>query len=233
MAYASPAVRSSHRHLPSQSATPQPSSSRRAPAALPPYEQQVAELNATAKRSVQALTNNASLRRLNAHLQHAQNALCDTAGGINDALGDAWARYEKGLRKKRERGEDEAENDEEDREARRRVEELEKRVKEATEKMEESMRQVVDMEVRTEALVNVLKKIGEEDEGPQSQRRNIGTRRRTRRQAEEDEEGSEDGDLSQDEGRYEQPEVSASQTLENTLIEKKRSWEALSLTQRF
>lgn len=169
---------------------------------------------------------------MNAHLQHAQNALCDTAGGINDALGDAWARYEKGVRKKRERGEEGAEDDE-DKEARRRVEDLEKRVKEATEKMEERMRQVVDMEARTEALVDVLKKIGEEDDGPQTQRRNIGTRRRTRRQAEEDEEGSENENVSEDEGHYEQPEVSASQTLENTLTEKKRSWEALSLTQRY
>lgn len=232
-------MRLSRRHLPSESATPQPSgSSRRAPATLPPYEHQVAELNATAKRSVQALINNLSVRRLNAHLEHAQQALVDTAGGINDALGDAWGRYEKGVRKRREgrRGSvgDVEEGDGEDEEARRRVEELERRVKEVTEKMEERMRQVVDMRVRTETLVDVLRKIGEEDEGVQSQRRNSGMRRRTRRQAEGDEEGgSEDGNESQDERHDEQPEFSASQMFENTLMENKRSWEAMSLTQRY
>lgn len=257
MAAASPAVRSSrYSQLPSLSATPQPSGSnrdgRRGPANLPPYQQQAAELNPVAKRAVQAIASNPTFKNLKEHLDKAGQALTDSAGNINDTLEDALGRYEKGLRRRGEvrRGSLTAEGDGEggvedrvgsaeggveDEEAKERVENLERRVKKATMEMEEKIREVVDLGVRTDTLMDVLKQIGAEDEGAQSQRRNTRSRRRTRRGQvdDEDEERSDDNEEDPDENHEEVPAVSATQTLEQMLEEKKRSWETLSLTQRY
>ncbi|KAL1960319.1 hypothetical protein VTO42DRAFT_8279 [Malbranchea cinnamomea] len=251
MATTSPAIRAvySRRHLESESAPLQ--SGRNVQ--LPPYEPQIAELNPTAKRSVQALVTSSNLRHLKTHLEHVVKALTENAGAINDALVDARARYEKRLRRKREmmraaasassteRDNNEGDGsqngekgrDEEDEQALRRLEELERRVNETTERLEEKMRGVVDAEVRINTLTDVLQKIGREEVVMNLPR----GRRRTGRgliDVEDGEEEDTDGEYEpQNENGDGAQVVSATQTLDATLAEKKKIWESLSLTQRY
>lgn len=219
-------------HAPSQ--TPQPSTSGGGRVlALPSYEAQVAELNATGKRALQGFANSATTRHLKTHLDHAAKALTGNAGEINDRLTDARERCEKRRRKREKRGEGDGEDEggemetgqqgDDDEEGQRRIDELDTRVRGTTEKMEEKVRGVVDSEARIDALMEILGETSREE----PERRT----RRTRREHNEDAE--DDGDEERENQDENEQIIPASRVLDTRLSEKKDSWNELSLTERY
>lgn len=166
---------------------------------LPPYQPQVAELNATAQRAIQNLNRGVNLKHLSTHLAHASGALTGNAGEVNDRLTEAKARYEKSRKRLREKeiqrrnaekgrdpGPDDDGDDDDaslaeigrDEAAEKKIEEMEKTVREITAKMELGMRRIVDMEVDVDAMKDILQKLAqssrEEASSSQAKRRRVG-----------------------------------------------------------
>lgn len=228
---------------------------------LPTYEPPTAPLNPAGQRALAALLQSHSLRHLKAHLQHASEKLAETASEANERLTDARVRYERQKERRQQRqqrrgdgeGEDgEAEGDGErddndDDDEKQKLARMEERVNEVTGKLEETMRRVVDAEVKLDGLTGVVGELGREaDEAntQQGRRTSGGGRRRTRRRGggeDEDEEDGSDEDYEEQEedegedgeGGRRRGEKPPSQKLEDKLAEQNAKWEAMSLTQRY
>ncbi|KAL2012203.1 hypothetical protein VTN00DRAFT_4921 [Thermoascus crustaceus] len=225
---------------------------------LPTYEPPSAPLNPAGQRALAALLQSHSLRHLKAHLQHASEKLAETASEANERLTDARVRYERQKERRQQKqerrrgegedgeGEDDEGDDEE--EEKQKLARMEERVNEVTGKLEETMRQVVDAEVKLDALTGVVGELGREaDEANTQQGRRTrsggGGRRRTRRRGEdEDEEDGSDQDYEEQEeedddedgeGGRRRGEKPPSQKLEDKLAEQNAKWEGMSLTQRY
>lgn len=123
-------------------------------AELPPYQPPTHPLTPAAQRSLQALRETHSLRKLKAHIAAANGAVTEMAGAINDQLiqGEAQMRRRRARREKEGLGMEEDEHEEKLQEMRREVEEM-------TGEMEASTRKLIDIETRVFGMEEVLKEL--------------------------------------------------------------------------
>lgn len=145
---------------------------------LPPYQPLAHTLTPAAQRSLQALRETHSLRKLKSHIAAANGAVTEMAGAINDRLiqGEAQMRRRRARREKEGLGVEEDEQEE-------RFREMKKEVEEMTGEMEASTRKLIDSETRTIGMEDVLKELGNNTVtgGAASRSRPQGAQRRPRK----------------------------------------------------
>ncbi|OJZ80876.1 hypothetical protein ASPFODRAFT_37804 [Aspergillus luchuensis CBS 106.47] len=228
---------------------------------LPPYEPPTSTLTTlshqpTTAPALSALLATHTSSTLRTHLQHAQEKLTDAAGEINERLTDAKERSKKAKERRRklrshteernnngEGGEEEEGNgsEEEDEEGGDGIEEFEERVKATTKILEETIRGVIDKEVRGEEVGRVIAGL----EGGVVERMRVRGVRRSQRgvqlrmrrrlrgdgSEEEEEEGGEEEGVDVDED--EEGAVPFLAQFEEELRGKMEEYNGLSLTRRY
>ncbi|GKZ77599.1 mRNA cap guanine-N7 methyltransferase [Aspergillus niger] len=219
---------------------------------LPPYQPPTSTLTTlshqpTTAPALSALLATHTSSTLKTHLQHAQEKLTDAAGEINERLTDAKERSKKSRERRRNirshtlennnnngEGVDEEGGDSGD----EGIEEFEERVKETTKVLEETIRGVIDAEVRGEELGRVISGLegGVAERvrvrGVRRSQRGIGRRLRGHHgEDEEDEDGEAGEDVDVDED--EEGAVPFLAQFEDELRGKMEEYEGLSLTRRY
>ncbi|KAI2889153.1 hypothetical protein CBS63078_307 [Aspergillus niger] len=220
---------------------------------LPPYQPPTSTLTTlshqpTTAPALSALLATHTSSTLKTHLQHAQEKLTDAAGEINERLTDAKERSKKSRERRRRNirshtlennnnngeGVDEEGGDSED----EGIEEFEERVAQTTKVLEETIRGVIDAEVRGEELGRVISGLegGVAERvrvrGVRRSQRGIGRRLRGHHgEDEEDEDGEEGVDVDVDED--EEGAVPFLAQFEDELRGKMEEYEGLSLTRRY
>lgn len=198
------------------------------PPTLPDYEPPSAPLNPAGKRALARLLQSDRLSTLKGHIEDVGKKLTGSAGEVNEHATDARIRYEKRLRKKREREPEQENNgDEADEEEAERLTRMEEKVRAVTGSLEESMRGVIDAEVRLGGLLDGIGELERDEENGGVGRRVRG--RRTRRAAGQEDEG-EGGE--EDEGE-EEPGVPPTEELNEKIGRCQADWEGQSLTERW
>ncbi|PYH34355.1 SUMO ligase MMS21 [Aspergillus neoniger CBS 115656] len=223
---------------------------------LPPYEPPTSTLTTlshqpTTAPALSALLATHTSSTLRTHLQHAQEKLTDAAGEINERLTDAKERSKKAKERRRNlrshtfgynNGEGEEDGSEEEEEEGG-IEEFEERVNATTKILEETIRGVIDKEVRGEEVGRVI--AGLEGgvvermrvRGVRRSQRGVQLRRRRGRGDEEDgseeegEEGGEEEGVDVDED--EEGAVPFLAQFEDELRGKMEEYNGLSLTRRY
>ena len=161
--------------------------SRPQPTELPPYQPSAHQLTPGAQRSLYALKETHSLRKLKAHVSAANGSVTETAGEINDLLVQAEGQQ----RRRRARCEKEGlemEEDERDENFLKRKQDIEA----MTDEMEASTRKLIDVDMRAIAMEDVLKELdsnastgGAPRAGRQPSHRMVGRRRNEEDQQED------------------------------------------------
>ncbi|RAH57495.1 hypothetical protein BO85DRAFT_488229 [Aspergillus piperis CBS 112811] len=224
---------------------------------LPPYEPPTSTLTTlshqpTTAPALSALLATHTSSTLRTHLQHAQEKLTDAAGEINERLTDAKERSKKAKERRMnlrshteennigEGGEEgNGSEEEEEEEGGDGIEEFEERVKATTKILEETIRGVIDKEVRGEEVGRVI--AGLEGgvvermrvRGVRRSQRGVQLRRRLRGDGseEEEEEGGEEEGVDVDED--EEGAVPFLAQFEDELRGKMEEYNGLSLTRRY
>ncbi|OJI82701.1 hypothetical protein ASPTUDRAFT_30764 [Aspergillus tubingensis CBS 134.48] len=211
---------------------------------LPPYEPPTSTLTTlshqpTTAPALSALLATHTSSTLKTHLQHAQEKLTDAAGEINERLTDAKERSKKARERRRNLrshtsgnnnndGEEDGSDEEEEEEGG--IEEFEERVNATTKILEETIRGVIDKEVRGEEVGRV---IAGSQRGVQLRRRRRGLRGDDEEDGseEEEEEGGEEegGDVDEDE----EGAVPFLAQFEGELQGKMEEYNGMSLTRRY
>lgn len=225
---------------------------------LPPYEPPTSTLTTlshqpTTAPALSALLATHTSSTLKTHLQHAQEKLTDAAGEINERLTDAKERSKKAKERRRNlrshtfgnNNNDGEEDGSEEEEEEGGIEEFEERVNATTKILEETIRGVIDKEVRGEEVGRVI--AGLEGgvvermrvRGVRRSQRGVQLRRRRGRgrgdeddgSEEEEEEGGEEegGDVDEDE----EGAVPFLAQFEEGLQGKMEEYNGLSLTRRY
>ncbi|GLB02342.1 hypothetical protein AtubIFM57258_003687 [Aspergillus tubingensis] len=225
---------------------------------LPPYEPPTSTLTTlshqpTTAPALSALLATHTSSTLKTHLQHAQEKLTDAAGEINERLTDAKERSKKAKERRRnlrshtfgnnnnDGGEEDGSEEEEEEEGG--IEEFEERVNATTKILEETIRGVIDKEVRGEEVGRVI--AGLEGgvvermrvRGVRRSQRGVQLRRRRGRgdeeggSEEEEEEGGEEEGVDVDED--EEGAVPFLAQFEEELQGKMEEYNGLSLTRRY
>ncbi|GKZ99679.1 mRNA cap guanine-N7 methyltransferase [Aspergillus niger] len=217
---------------------------------LPPYQPPTSTLTTlshqpTTAPALSALLATHTSSTLKTHLQHAQEKLTDAAGEINERLTDAKERSKKSRERRRNLrshtlennnngdGVDEEGGDSED----EGIEEFEERVAQTTKVLEETIRGVIDAEVRGEELGRVISRL----EGGVAERVRVrgvrrsqrGIGRRLRGHHGEDEEDEEEEGVDVDVDEDEEGAVPFLAQFEDELRGKMEEYEGLSLTRRY
>ncbi|GAQ42145.1 hypothetical protein AtubIFM55763_003674 [Aspergillus tubingensis] len=228
---------------------------------LPPYEPPTSTLTTlshqpTTAPALSALLATHTSSTLKTHLQHAQEKLTDAAGEINERLTDAKERSKKARERRRNlrshtsgnNNNDGGEGDgseEEEEEEEGGIEEFEERVNATTKILEETIRGVIDKEVRGEEVGRVI--AGLEGgvvermrvRGVRRSQRGVQLRRRRRglRGDDEEEDGSEEEEGEEEEGvdvdEDEEGAVPFLAQFEEELQGKMEEYNGLSLTRRY
>ncbi|RDH36549.1 zinc-finger of the MIZ type in Nse subunit-domain-containing protein [Aspergillus welwitschiae] len=217
---------------------------------LPPYQPPTSTLTTlshqpTTAPALSALLATHTSSTLKTHLQHAQEKLTDAAGEINERLTDAKERSKKSRERRRNLrshtlennnngdGVDEEGGDSED----EGIEEFEERVAQTTKVLEETIRGVIDAEVRGEELGRVISGLegGVAERvrvrGVRRSQRGIGRRLRGHHGEDEEDEEEEGEDVDVDED--EEGAVPFLAQFEDELRGKMEEYEGLSLTRRY
>ncbi|PYH65567.1 SUMO ligase MMS21, partial [Aspergillus vadensis CBS 113365] len=224
---------------------------------LPPYEPPTSTLTTLSQQpttapALSALLATHTSSTLKTHLQHAQEKLTDAAGEINERLTDAKERSKKAKERKRnlrQRSASENNNDgdgegdgSEDEDEEGGIEEFEERVKATTKVLEETIRGVIDKEVRGEEVGRVIAGL---EGGVVERMRARGVRRSQRgvqlrrRRGRGDEDGSEEeeGEGEEEEGgdaeEDEEGAVPFLAQFEGELQGKMEEYNGMSLTRRY
>ncbi|KAL3257710.1 hypothetical protein ABHI18_006595, partial [Aspergillus niger] len=216
---------------------------------LPPYQPPTSTLKTlshqpTTAPALSALLATHTSSTLKTHLQHAQEKLTDAAGEINERLTDAKERSKKSRERRRNirshtlennngEGVDEEGGDSED----EGIEEFEERVAQTTKVLEETIRGVIDADVRGEELGRVISGL----EGGVVERMRVrgvrrsqrGIGRRLRGHHGEDEEDEEEEGVDVDVDEDEEGAVPFLAQFEDELRGKMEEYEGLSLTRRY
>ncbi|GCB20328.1 E3 SUMO-protein ligase nse2 [Aspergillus awamori] len=218
---------------------------------LPPYQPPTSTLTTlshqpTTAPALSALLATHTSSTLKTHFQHAQEKLTDAAGEINERLTDAKERSKKSRERRRNlrshtlennnnngEGVDEEGGDSGD----EGIEEFEERVAQTTKVLEETIRGVIDAEVRGEELGRVISGLegGVAERvrvrGVRRSQRGIGRRLRGHHGEDEEDEEEEGEDVDVDED--EEGAVPFLAQFEDELRGKMEEYEGLSLTRRY
>ncbi|KAJ5105643.1 hypothetical protein NUU61_002990 [Penicillium alfredii] len=222
---------------------------------MPTYEPPEAPLTAEGHHQLASLLQSQYLRHLKTHLQHATEKLTDSAGEVNERLSDARVRYERSKEARRRNagednqdGENHNNNDDEeddDNDEYRQLGETELRVNATTARLEESMRRMVDSEVRLQGLTDAIGDLENEEGEAQAaalgQRQTRQQRRRRGRVEDEDDAEAADEDpqdrdyqgTPERETRERNAQNPPSRKLDGRLLEGVEKWDGLSLTERY
>jgi E3 SUMO-protein ligase NSE2 len=175
-----------------------------------------APLNTKAKQALQAL--NARYQKetsMQQKMKESTKILIETTGNLNDRAYERRTKYERRLKKLKERGEEENEEDREE------IEEFQRKADELTRKMEFAMRRIIDNRVWAEDLPNIIASVNNSAIDASN--------RAAARPSPQNEEDSDDTTLT---AAVAQDETPAS-LLETALDKQTTNWTSKSLTARY
>jgi E3 SUMO-protein ligase NSE2 len=177
-----------------------------------------APLNDKAKQALQALnTRYQKETSMQQKLKESTKILIETTGNLNDRAHDRRTKYERRLKKLKERGEEENDEDREE------IEEFQRRADQLTRNMDLAMRRIIDNRVWAEDLPNTVSSVNVNAIAASNR-----AAARPQPQNEEDEDGN-DTSLTAAIDRTETP----ASLLETALDKQTTNWTSKSLTERY